>query len=92
MDINSSGTGGAEDGNLKVLNDESEVADDTGLNNSAGMDDSTHHINKKGKKVGGNSGQIMTKEHNMTGDDTAGGTNTNSTSGNKNSNSKSMLI
>ena len=56
MDINSSGTGGAEDVNMKSLNDESEVADDTGLNNSVGLNDSEIAMNKKGKKVGGNSG------------------------------------
>lgn len=57
MDINSSGTGGAEDVNMKSINDESEVADDTGLNNSVGLNDSElNQMNKKGKKVGGNSG------------------------------------
>jgi hypothetical protein len=90
MDINSSGTGGAEDAIVKGVKDESEVADDTGLNNSVGLDDSSQQqLNKKGKKVGGSSGQIATKEHNAT-DDTTGAAITDSTSGNKNS--KSMLI
>jgi len=57
MDINSSGTGGAADVNMKVINDESEVADDAGLNNSVGLNDSElNQLNKKGKKVGGSSG------------------------------------
>lgn len=92
MDINSSGTGGAEDAIVKGVNDESEVADDTGLNSLVGLDDSSQQqLNKKGKKVGGSSGQIATKEHNAT-DDTTGATITDSTSGKLNSNSKTMSI
>lgn len=46
MDINSSGTGGAEDVNVKVINDESEVADDT-VNSSGRNDQISHTPSKK---------------------------------------------
>ena len=47
MDINSSGTGGAEDGNLKMSRDESEVADDM-INDSR----ASHSKSDKGHKIG----------------------------------------
>ena len=47
MDINSSGTGGAEDGNLKMSRDESEVADDM-VNDSR----ASHSKSDKGHKIG----------------------------------------
>ena len=72
MDINSSGTGGAEDVNHKIVNDESEVADDQA--NLSGINDSvTQTPNRKNSKIGGSSGQIATKEHPTTDDTTEKG-------------------
>ena len=63
MDINASGTGGAEDNIIKD-NDESEVADDNNLSQNLlnDTDTSSGLPGKKGSKIGGNSGQVATKE------------------------------
>ena len=65
MDIqNSSGTGGAEDANMRNVNDESEVADDNNGGSTSNVADGSIQPQGKrgGQKVGGNSGQIATKE------------------------------
>ena len=57
MDINASGTGGAEDNNIKD-NEESEVADDNNLTQNLLIDNETSSglPGRKGSKIGGNSG------------------------------------
>ncbi len=64
MDINSSGTGGAEDNIIKDMNDESEVADDNNLTQNLlrGDDGSSQPMPRKGSKIGGTTGQVATKE------------------------------
>ena len=59
MDINSSGTGGAEDGNLKMSRDESEVADDMANDTRA-----NHSKYDKGHKLGiTTSGPVASKQN-----------------------------
>lgn len=85
MDINSSGTGGAEDVNHKI-NDESEVADDMG--NSSGKNDSLSQTpQKKSQKISGSSGQIATKEDGVTDATTEKGSEIRKSSSSKNSKS-----